>query len=57
MLAVLGLNLSRLRPMRLGWLVALCAIVALLVAMVAPSRADAASVPVSCAVKLTEPAR
>lgn len=37
-------NLSRLRPMRLGWLVVLCAIVALLVAMATPSRADAARV-------------
>ncbi len=35
-------DLARLRPARLGGLVAVCAIVALLVAMAAPSRADAA---------------
>jgi hypothetical protein len=55
MLGVLGLNLSRLRPMRLGWLVALCAIVALLVAMATPSRADA--VGVSGPASLIKPAR
>lgn len=37
-------NLTRLRPARLGGLVAVCAIVALLVAMVAPSSASAARV-------------
>lgn len=37
-------NLTRLRPARLGGLVAVCSIVALLVAMAAPSRADAARV-------------
>lgn len=37
-------NLTRLRPVRLGGLVAVCAIVALLVAMAAPSHADAARV-------------
>jgi hypothetical protein len=42
MLSVLVPNLLRLRGWRLGWLIALCAIVALLVAMAAPSRADAA---------------
>jgi hypothetical protein len=37
-------DLVRLRSRRLGWLIPLCAIVALLVAMAAPSRADAARV-------------
>lgn len=37
-------NLTRLRSARLGGLVAVCAIVALLVAMATPSRADAARV-------------
>ncbi len=37
-------NLSRLRPARLGGLVAICAIVALLVAMVTPSSANAARI-------------
>ncbi len=37
-------DLSRLRPARLAWLVVLCSIAALLVAMAAPSRADAARV-------------
>jgi hypothetical protein len=42
--AVFVPNLTRLRSARLGGLVAVCAIVALLVAMAAPSRADAARV-------------
>lgn len=37
-------NRTRLRPARLGALVAVCAVVALLVAMVSPSSADAARV-------------
>ena len=41
---VLAADLSQLRVWRVGWLVVLCAIVALLVAMAAPSRADAARV-------------
>jgi len=41
---VLVLDLSRLRSWRLGSLVILCAVVALLVAMATPSRADAARV-------------
>jgi hypothetical protein len=41
---VLASDSPRLRSRRLGWLVAICAIVALLVAMAAPSRADAVRV-------------
>jgi hypothetical protein len=41
---VFVLNLTGVRPARFGGLVAVCAVVALLVAMAAPSRADAARV-------------
>jgi hypothetical protein len=44
MAAVFVSNLTRLKPARLGGLIAVCAIVALLVAMVAPSNADATRV-------------
>ncbi len=46
MRAVFVPNLSGVRPARLGGLVAICSLVALLVAMAAPSRADAA--PLQC---------
>jgi hypothetical protein len=41
---VLVRDLTRLKSWRLAWLIAVCAIVALLVALATPSRADAARV-------------